>query len=294
MSIMDIPSAVWLSQLLVGAINGAFYALLSLGLSLIFGMLRVVNFAHGAQYMMGAFFAWMLLKYAGIGYWGALFIAPLAAAGLSMLVERLMLSRLYRLDASYGLLFTFGMALLIEGVFKHFHGVSGLPYPAPAALTGGVDLGFMYLPIYRGWVVAVSVLLCVATWLVIEKTRVGALLRAATERPALVQAFGVNVPLVVSLTYGSGVMLAAIAGVVAAPVYSVNALMGANLIIVVFAVVVIGGMGSILGSVLTGFGMGLIEGLTKVVYPQASSTIIFVIMVLVLCFRPAGLFGKDR
>jgi branched-chain amino acid transport system permease protein len=292
-NLFDVPASLLLSQILMGLIGGAFYALLSLGLSLIFGMLRVVNFAHGAQYMMGAFFAWMLMHHMGVGYWAALFLAPLGAGVIGIVVERLLLSRLYQLDPSYGLLLTFGLALLIEGTFRHFFGVSGHPYPPPEALTGGIDLGFMFMPLYRGWVVVVSIVVCLLTWLVIEKTRLGALLRAATERPAMVQAFGVNVPLMITLTYAAGVMLAAFAGVIAAPVYSVNALMGSNLIIVVFAVVVIGGMGSILGSVVTGFGLGLAEGLTKVFYPPASSTVIFLIMAVVLFFKPAGLFGKE-
>jgi branched-chain amino acid transport system permease protein len=281
-----------MGQLLLGLINGAFYAVLSLGLALIFGLLNIVNFAHGALYMMGAFVAWLLLTTLGIGYWPALVIAPVVVGSFGMAVERIMLRRLAKLDPLYGLLLTFGLALVIEGLFRQQYGVSGQPYQVPSALQGGVNLGFMFLPIYRGFVVVASLVICLATWLAIEKTKLGALLRAATENPPLVRAFGVNVPLMITATYGFGAALAGFAGVLAAPVYSVNPLMGSNIIIVVFAVVVIGGMGSIIGSVLTGFGLGLIEGLTKVFYPEASSTVIFVIMAIVLLIKPAGLFGK--
>ncbi|GLR20778.1 branched-chain amino acid ABC transporter permease [Ciceribacter naphthalenivorans] len=280
-------------QLLLGLINGAFYATLSLGLAIIFGLLNIINFAHGAQYMMGAFMAWLLLNYLGIGYWPSLIIAPLIVAVLGMIIERLLLSRLYKLDHLYGLLLTFGLALIIEGLFRNAYGVSGLSYQVPAMLSGGVNLGFIYLPYYRGWIVVASLLVCIATWLVIEKTRLGSFLRAATENPELVQAFGINVPLIITLTYGLGVALAAFAGVLAAPVYAVNPNMGANLIIVVFAVVVIGGMGSIFGAIITGLSLGIIEGLTKVFYPEAASTVIFVIMAIVLMIKPSGLFGRS-
>jgi len=280
-------------QVVLGLVNGAFYALLSLGLAVIFGMLNVINFAHGAQFMMGAFVAWMLLNWLGIPYWGALVLSPLIVGAFGVLLERTMISRLYKLDHLYGLLLTFGLALIIEGVFRNQFGSSGLPYSPPAALTGApLDLGFMMLPKYRVWVVVAAMVICLATWLVIEKTRLGAYLRAATENAPLVQAFGVNVPRMITLTYGAGVALAALAGVLAAPIYSVNPGMGSSFIITVFAVVVIGGMGSILGSVITGFGLGLVEGLTKVVYPEASATVIFVIMAIVLLARPAGLFGR--
>lgn len=292
-TILGVPAAALFGQLLLGLINGAFYATLSLGLAVIFGLLNIINFAHGAQYMMGAFVAWLLLHYLGIGYWPALILAPLIVAALGMIIERLLLSRLYNLDHLYGLLLTFGLALIIEGLFRNAYGVSGLSYQVPAALDGGVNLGFMYLPYYRGWIVVASLLVCGATWLIIEKTRLGAFLRAATENPELVQAFGINVPLIVTLTYGLGVGLAAFAGVLAAPVYAVNPNMGANLIIVVFAVVVIGGMGSILGAIVTGLALGVIEGLTKVFYPEASSTVIFVIMAVVLMVKPSGLFGRS-
>lgn len=282
-----------LPQVVLGLVNGAFYALLSLGLAVIFGMLNVINFAHGAQFMMGAFVAWMLLAWGGIGYWWALVLSPLIVGAFGVVIEKLLISRLYKLDHLYGLLLTFGLALIIEGVFRNQFGSSGLPYAPPESLGGApVDLGFMFLPKYRLWVVAASLVLCLTTWLVIEKTRLGAYLRAATENAALVQAFGVNVPRMVTLTYAAGVALAAFAGVLAAPIYSVNPQMGSSLIITVFAVVVIGGMGSILGSVLTGFGLGLVEGLAKVFYPEASSTVIFVIMAIVLLARPAGLFGR--
>lgn len=292
MTVFGIPAAALFGQLLLGLINGAFYAVLSLGLALIFGLLNIINFSHGAQYMMGAFVAWLLLTYAGAGYWVALAVAPVLVAVVGIIIERTMLSRLYKLDHLYGLLLTFGLALIIEGAFRQLYGISGMPYAVPKELAGGWNLGFMYLPVYRGWVVLASAVLCLGTWFAIEKTKLGAYLRAATENPALVQAMGVNVPVMITLTYGFGVALAAFAGVLAAPVYSVNPLMGSNLIIVVFAVVVIGGMGSIMGSVLTGFMLGLLEGLTKVFYPEAASTVIFMVMVVVLLIKPAGLFGK--
>ena len=291
--IFGIPTPLLFGQLLLGLINGAFYALLSLGLAVIFGMLNVINFTHGAQFMMGAFVAWMLLHYLGIGYWGALILAPLIVGFTGVILERTMIARLYKLDHLYGLLLTFGVGLIIEGLFRNEFGSSGLPYRIPNELQGAWDLGFMFMPIYRGWVVVVAIVMCLATWLVIEKTKIGSYLRAATENPALVQAFGINVPRMMTLTYGAGVALAAFAGVLAAPIYSVNPQMGANLIIIVFAVVVIGGMGSILGSVLTGFGLGVVEGFTKVFYPEASSTVIFVVMAIVLLARPAGLFGRS-
>ena len=290
--IFGVPMQALFGQLLLGLINGSFYAILSLGLAIIFGLLNIINFTHGAQYMMGAFVAWMLLNYAGIGYWWALLLAPLAVGLFGVIMERLLIARLYKLDHLYGLLLTFGLALIIQGLFRNEYGVSGLPYAIPSELSGGQRLPFMFLPNYRGWVVVASLVVCLATWLVIEKTKLGAYLRAATENPTLVQAFGVNVPLFLTLTYGFGVALAGFAGVLAAPIYSVNPNMGADIIIVVFAVVVIGGMGSILGSIITGFTLGLIEGLTKVFYPEASSTVIFVIMVLVLLVKPAGLFGR--
>jgi branched-chain amino acid transport system permease protein len=292
MDFFGIPAPLLFGQLLLGLINGAFYALLSLGLAVIFGMLNVINFTHGAQFMMGAFAAWMLLNFFGIGYWGALLLAPIIVGITGIILERLMIAKLYKLDHLYGLLLTFGIGLIIEGLFRNEFGSSGMPYRIPAELQGAWDLGFMFMPIYRGWVVVVAFFACLATWLVIEKTKIGSYLRAATENPALVQAFGINVPRMMTLTYGAGVALAAFAGVLAAPIYSVNPQMGSNLIIIVFAVVVIGGMGSILGSVLTGFGLGVIEGLTKVFYPEASSTVIFVVMAIVLLARPAGLFGR--
>jgi branched-chain amino acid transport system permease protein len=292
MTLFGIPTAALFGQLLLGLINGAFYAVLSLGLALIFGLLNIINFSHGAQYMMGAFIAWLSLTYLGANYWVALILAPIVVAVFGMVLERTMLSRLYKLDHLYGLLLTFGLALIIEGAFRQLYGISGMPYAVPKELAGGWNLGFMYLPIYRAWVVIASVILCVGTWLLIEKTKLGAYLRAGTENPALVQAFGVNVPLMITLTYGFGVALAAFAGVLAAPIYSVNPLMGSNLIIIVFAVVVIGGMGSIMGSVLTGFMLGTLEGLTKVIYPEAAGTVIFMVMVVVLLIKPAGLFGK--
>jgi branched-chain amino acid transport system permease protein len=285
------PQALF-GQLLLGLINGAFYALLSLGLAVIFGLMNVINFTHGAQYMMGAFGAWMLLNYLGIPYWGALVLVPILVGITGVLIERAFISRLYHLDHLYGLLLTFGLALIIEGLFRREYGISGLPYANP--LPGGTNLGFMFLPWYRAWVVALSLTVCLGTWFLIEKTQLGSYLRAATERPDLVQAFGINVPRMITLTYGFGVGLAALAGVLAAPIYSVNPVMGANLIIVVFAVVVIGGMGSIMGSIVTGFGVGVIEGLTKVFYPEASNTVIFIIMAVVLMIRPQGLFGTPR
>jgi branched-chain amino acid transport system permease protein len=278
--------------LLLGLINGSFYALLSLGLAVIFGLLNIINFTHGAQYMMGAFVSWMLLSYLGIGYWWALLLVPLIVGLTGIILERLMISRLYHLDHLYGLLLTFGLALIIQGLFRNLYGISGQAYSIPSQLVGVQNLGFMFLPNYRLWVITASVAVCLGTWFVIEKTRLGAYLRAATENPTLVGAFGINVPRLVTLTYGFGVGLAALAGVLAAPIYSVNPNMGADLIIVVFAVVVIGGMGSILGAVLTGFGLGLIEGLTKVFYPEGSAVVIFVIMAIVLLVKPAGLFGR--
>jgi branched-chain amino acid transport system permease protein len=292
--ILGIPPQALFGQLLIGLINGSFYALLSLGLAVIFGLLNIINFTHGAQYMMGAFVAWFLLQYAGLGYWWALLIAPIVVGGLGILLERVMLKRLYGLDHLYGLLLTFGLALIIQGLFRNQFGSSGQPYTLPAQLTGGQNLGFMFLPNYRAWVIGFSLTICLGTWFVIERTRLGAYLRAATENPALVQAFGINVPRMITLTYGFGVALAALAGVMAAPIYQVNPLMGADLIIVVFAVVVIGGMGSIMGSIVTGFGLGVIEGLTKVFYPEASNTVIFIIMAIVLMIRPAGLFGTQK
>ncbi|WBU63645.1 branched-chain amino acid ABC transporter permease [Paracoccus aerodenitrificans] len=291
--IFGIPVVVLMGQLLVGLINGSFYALLSLGLAVIFGLLRVINFAHGALYMLGAFTALLLLTVGGVNYWLALILSPLIVGMFGAVIERTMLSRLYKLDHLYGLLFTFGLALAIEGTFRYFYGASGMPYAAPGALSGAVDLGFMLLPVYRGWVVIVSLIVCLGVWLLIEKTKFGAYLRAATENPVLVQSFGVNVPLLLTLTYALGSGLAAFAGVLAAPVYQVNPLMGSNLIIIVFAVVVVGGMGSILGAIVTGYMLGVVEGFTKVFYPEASNTVIFVIMTIVLILRPAGLFGKD-
>jgi len=290
--LLGISSQALFGQLLIGLINGAFYALLSLGLAVIFGMLNIINFSHGAQYMMGAFVAWMLLNWAGIGYWWALLIAPIVIGILGMAIERLFLKRLADLDHLYGLLLTFGLALIFEGVFRDQFGSSGQPYRIPPELTGGTNLGFMFLPNYRAWVIVFSLTVCLATWYAIEHTRLGSYLRAATENPALVQAFGINVPRMITLTYGFGVGLAALAGVLAAPIYQVSPLMGSNIIIVVFAVVVIGGMGSILGSIVTGFGLGVAEGLTKVFWPEASSTVIFAIMAVVLLVRPAGLFGR--
>jgi branched-chain amino acid transport system permease protein len=292
--IFGIPTAALLGQLLLGLVNGSFYAILSLGLAVIFGMLNIVNFAHGALYMTGAFFAWMLLNYAGINYWYALLLAPLGVALIGVVIEKTMLRWLHQLDHLYGLLLTFGLALLLEGVFREFYGSSGLPYELPAVFRGAYDLGFMMLPKYRAWVVVVSLVLCFSTWYVIEKTKLGAYLRAGTENPSLVKAFGINVPLMVTLTYAFGVGLAGLAGVMAAPIYQVSPLMGSNIIIVVFAVVVIGGMGSILGSIITGIALGLIEGLTKVFYAEISSTVVFIIMAIVLMVRPAGLFGREK
>jgi branched-chain amino acid transport system permease protein len=293
MEIFGIPLQAFLGQLLLGLVNGAFYALLSLGLAVIFGLLGIVNFAHGALYMLGAFAAWIMLDVLGIGYWYALFLAPLTVGVLGVVIERLFLKHLYKLDPLYGLLLTFGLALIAEGIFRELYGVSGQNYDVPELLSGATNLGFMVLPNYRAWVVLVSLSVCLGTWYLIERTRLGAYLRAGTENAALVQAFGINVPLMVMLTYGAGAALAALAGVLAAPIIQVNPLMGSNLIIVVFAVVVIGGMGSILGSVITGLALGLVEGMTRVFYPEASNIVVFVIMVLVLMVRPAGLFGKE-
>ena len=294
MTIFGIPTQALFGQLLIGLINGAFYAMLSLGLAVIFGLLNIINFTHGAQYMLGAFCAWFLLQYAGVGYWWSLLLAPLVVGIVGILIERTMLARLYKLDHLYGLLLTFGLALILQGVFTNYFGSSGLPYQLPQEFSGAFNLGFMFLPRYRAWVIVASLVVCLGTWYVIERTKLGSYLRAATENPSLVQAFGINVPRMITLTYGFGVGLAALAGVMAAPIYQVNPQMGANLIIVVFAVVVIGGMGSILGSIVTGFGVGLIEGLTKVFYPEASNTVIFIIMAIVLLIKPAGLFGRAR
>jgi branched-chain amino acid transport system permease protein len=290
---LAVPIQALFGQLLIGLINGSFYALLSLGLAIIFGLLNVVNFAHGALYMLGAFVAWFLLEKAGIGYWPALLIAPLAVGLLGAVIERTMLRRLAGLDPLYGLLLTYGLALILQGLFLNYFGSSGLPYGMPAQLQGGQALPFMFLPNYRVWVIGVSLLLCLGTWAITEGTRLGSWLRAATENAPLVSAFGINVPRMITITYGLGVGLAAFAGVLAAPIYRVGPLMGADLIIVVFAVVVIGGMGSILGSIITGFVLGILEGLTKVFYPEASNTVIFVVMAIVLLVRPAGLFGKQ-
>ncbi|MBK6614625.1 branched-chain amino acid ABC transporter permease [Ottowia sp.] len=294
MDIFGIPVQAMMGQLLIGLINGSFYALLSLGLAVIFGLLNIINFAHGAQYMLGAFGAYLLLNKLGLNYWWALLIVPLAVGAMGVVIERTMLARLYKLDHLYGLLLTFGLALIIQGFFRKEYGSSGLPYTMPEQLTGGQNLGFMFLPNYRGWVIAASLVICLATWFVIERTKLGGYLRAATENPQLVQAFGINVPRMITLTYGFGVALAALAGVMAAPIYQVSPQMGADLIIVVFAVVVIGGMGSIMGAIVTGFGLGLVEGLTKVFYPEASTTVIFIIMTIVLLIRPAGLFGTQK
>jgi branched-chain amino acid transport system permease protein len=290
--LFGVPSQALFAQLMLGLVNGSFYALLSLGLAVIFGMLNVINFAHGAQYMLGAFTAFFLLQYLGLDYWWALLIAPIVVGISGMIIERLFLQWIANLDHLYGLLLTFGLALIIEGVFRNFFGSSGLPYTVPPALQGGRNLGFMFLPNYRAWVVVFSLVVCLITWFLIERTKLGAYLRAATENPTLVRAFGINVPRLITLTYGVGVGLAALAGVMAAPITNVSPQMGANLIIVVFAVVVIGGMGSIMGAIVTGFGLGLIEGLTKVYYPEAANTAIFVIMAIVLLVRPAGLFGR--
>ncbi len=294
MELFGIPMAALMGQLLLGLVNGSFYAMLSLGLAVIFGLLNVINFAHGALYMMGAFLAWMGLNYFGINYWVMLVVAPIMVAIFGMVIEKTMLRWLYKLDHLYGLLLTFGITLMIEGVFRSFYGVSGQPYSVPSQLTGATDLGFMMLPNYRAWVVFASLVVCLATWFVIEKTRLGAYLRAGTENPKMVEAFGINVPLMVTLTYGFGVALAGFAGVLAAPVLQVSPLMGSNLIVVVFAVVVIGGMGSILGSIVTGLGLGVLEGLTKVFYPELSATVVFIIMAIVLLVRPAGLFGREK
>jgi branched-chain amino acid transport system permease protein len=291
--IFGIPSQALFGQLLLGLINGSFYALLSLGLAVIFGMLNIINFTHGAQYMMGAFAAYLLLNHLGIGYWESLIVAPIVVGATGVAIERLFLQHLRKLDPLYGLLLTFGLGLVIEGLFRNYYGSSGLPYQVPTALQGGRNLGFMFLPNYRAWVIVLSLSVCLATWFAIERTRLGSYLRAATENPVLVRAFGINVPRMVTLTYGFGVGLAALAGVMAAPIYNVSPQMGSDLIIVVFAVVVIGGMGSILGAILTGFALGIIEGLTKVFYPEASNTVIFVIMAIVLLVRPAGLFGRS-
>jgi branched-chain amino acid transport system permease protein len=290
--IFGIPSGALFGQLLIGLINGSFYALLSLGLAVIFGMLNIINFSHGAQYMMGAFAAYLLLQFTGMGYWSALIVAPIIVGITGIIVERLFLQWIYKLDHLYGLLLTFGLALIIEGVARNKLGSAGLPYVVPDSLRGGTNLGFMFLPNYRAWVVVASLTICFSTWFIIERTRLGAYLRAATENPTLVRAFGINVPLMITLTYGFGVALAAFAGVMAAPIYNVSPQMGSELIIVVFAVVVIGGMGSILGAIVTGFGLGVVEGLTKVFFPEASNTVIFVIMAIVLLVRPAGLFGR--
>ncbi|MCC0032357.1 MAG: branched-chain amino acid ABC transporter permease [Brucellaceae bacterium] len=291
--LLGFPPQVLFGQLLIGLINGAFYAVLSLGLAVIFGLLNIVNFAHGALYMLGAFVTLGLLQFLGINYWGALILAPLIVGAFGIVIDRLLLRRLAGIDHLYGLLLTFGLALVIEGTFVKLFGSSGLPYQTPAALSGGINLGFMFLPLYRGWVVVAALAACVATWFIFERTKIGAYLRAGTENPKLLQAFGVNVPLLTTLAYGYGVALAAFAGVLAAPITQVNPLMGSNLIIVVFAVVVIGGMGSIMGAIVTGLAMGVIEGLTRVFWPEASSTVIFVVMAIVLVLRPAGLFGKS-
>ena len=293
MEIFGISSQALLGQLFLGLINGSFYAVLSLGLAIIFGLLNIINFSHGALYMMGAFVSWIGLTQFGMNYWASLVVSPLIVGVLGVAIERLLLRHLYQLDHLYSLLLTFGLALIAEGVFRNLYGISGETYEVPELLQGGVDLGFMFMPLYRGWVVVAALSVCAVTWYTIERTSLGATLRAATEKPELVQALGINVPVLVTATYGVGVALAAFAGVLAAPVVQVNPLMGSNLIIVVFAVVVIGGMGSILGSIVTGLGLGIIEGLTKVIYPEASAVVIFVIMVVVLLLRPAGLFGKQ-
>ncbi|HQD84427.1 MAG TPA: branched-chain amino acid ABC transporter permease [Quisquiliibacterium sp.] len=294
MEIFGVPSQALFGQLLIGLINGSFYALLSLGLAVIFGLLNIINFTHGAQYMMGAFVAYLCLNKLGVGYWPSLIIAPIVVGITGVIIERTMLQRLYKLDHLYGLLLTLGIALIIQGLFRNEFGSSGQPYPIPPELTGGQNLGFMFLPNYRAWVIGASLFMCLATWFVIERTKLGGYLRAATENPTLVQAFGINVPKMITLTYGFGVALAALGGVMAAPIYQVSPQMGADLIIVVFAVVVIGGMGSILGTIITGFALGLVEGLTKVFYPEASNTVIFVVMALVLLVKPAGLFGTQK
>ncbi|MET4807145.1 branched-chain amino acid ABC transporter permease [Limibacillus sp. MBR-115] len=292
--LLGVPAAVLFGQLLLGLINGSFYALLSLGLAVIFGMLNVINFAHGALYMTGAFVAWMLLNYLGIGYWPALILVPIAVGALGVLMEKTMLSRLYKLDHLYGLLLTFGLALIIEGLFRNGYGVSGQPYPIPDVLSGGYNLGFMFLPIYRGWVIIASLIICFGTWFLVERTRFGAYLRAAVENQRLVRAFGINVPLLMTMAFGFAVALAGVAGVLAAPIYQVSPLMGQQVIIVVFAIVVIGGLGSIMGSIITGLGVGIIEGLTKTFYPEGSAVVVFVLMAIVLVLRPHGLFGRPR
>ena len=294
MEIFGIPSQALFGQLLIGLINGSFYALLSLGLAVIFGLLNIINFTHGAQYMLGAFVAWLGLSKLGMNYWLALVVTPVVVGATGVIIERTMLKQLYKLDHLYGLLLTFGLALIIQGLFRNEFGSSGMPYAVPEVFQGAFNTGFMFLPKYRAWVIVASLLVCLSTWYVIERTKLGAYLRAATENPSLVQAFGINVPRMITLTYGFGVGLAALAGVMAAPIYQVNPTMGADLIIVVFAVVVIGGMGSIMGAIVTGFGLGLIEGLTKVFYPEASNVVIFVIMTIVLLIKPAGLFGTQK
>jgi branched-chain amino acid transport system permease protein len=292
--IFGIPTQALFGQLLIGLINGSFYALLSLGLAVIFGLLNIINFTHGAQYMLGAFCAYFLLNKWGLGYWWALIIAPIAVGMSGIIIERTMLKQLYKLDHLYGLLLTFGLALIIQGLFRNEFGSSGQPYPIPKELAGGKNLGFMFLPVYRGWVIFASLVVCFTTWFIIERTKLGSYLRAATENPELVQAFGINVPRMITLTYGFGVGLAGLAGVMAGPIYQISPQMGTDLIIVVFAVVVIGGMGSIMGSIVTGFALGIAEGLTKVFYPEASNTVIFIIMALVLMVKPAGLFGTQK
>ena len=294
MEIFGIPIQAMMGQLLIGLINGSFYALLSLGLAVIFGLLNIINFTHGDQYMLGAFGAYLLLNKLGLGYWWSLILVPILVGATGVIIERTMLARLYNLDHLYGLLLTFGLGLIIQGLFRNEFGSTGLPYAIPSQLQGGQNLGFLFLPNYRAWVIGASLLVCLGTWFVIERTKLGGYLRAATENPQIVQAFGINVPRMITLTYGFGVALAALAGVMAAPIYQVSPQMGADLIIVVFAVVVIGGMGSIMGAIVTGFGLGLIEGLTKVFYPEASTTVIFVIMTIVLLIRPAGLFGAQK
>lgn len=294
MHIFDIPVQAWAGQLLIGLINGSFYAILSLGLAVIFGLLNIVNFAHGAFYMMGAMGAWMLGEYLGLGFWASLVIAPLAVGVLGVVLERLFISRLYQLDHSYSMLLTYGMTLMLESLFRNAYGSSGMPYSAPEGLTGGTNLGVIFMPNYRLWVIGASLAVCLATWLLIEKTRLGAYLRAATENATLVRALGINVPRLLTLTYGCGVGLAALAGVFAAPIYGASPSMGSDLLIVVFAVVAIGGMGSIFGSIVTGLALGLTEGVTKVIYPEASTTVVFVIMIIVLLVKPTGLFGESR
>jgi branched-chain amino acid transport system permease protein len=290
--VFGVPSQALFGQLLLGLINGSFYALLSLGLAVIFGMLNIINFTHGAQYMMGAFAAFLLLRHVGIGYWPALIVVPVIVGATGVVIERLFLKRIQKLDHLYGLILTFGLALIIEGLFRNYYGSSGQPYGVPESLQGGRNLGFMFLPNYRAWVIAFSLVVCLGTWFAIERTRLGSYLRAATENPTLVRAFGINVPRMVTLTYGFGVGLAGLAGVMAAPIYNVSPQMGSDIIIVVFAVVVIGGMGSIMGAIITGFTLGIVEGLTKVFFPEASNTVIFMIMIVVLLIRPAGLFGR--